>query len=209
ARRGAGRRGTAPPTRRRGRRGRVDRRTPSRSGWARARLWPTSSPWRRDHDTAPRGDTMRTRPFGPTGVEVPVVGQGTWSLERDDRGRALAALRRGLDLGMSHVDTAEMYGQGAVEELLAPVLEERRADVYLASKGLPSNASRRGTVAACERSLARLGTDHLDLYLLHWPGRYPLKHTIAAFEELRDRGLIRAWGLSNFDEEGLARAVRI
>jgi diketogulonate reductase-like aldo/keto reductase len=114
---------------------------------------------------------------------------------------------------MSHVDTAEMYGQGAVEELLAPVLTgrwaERRSDIFLASKVLPSNASRRGTVAACERSLARLGTDHLDLYLLHWPGRHPLKDTIAAFEELRDRGLIRAWGLSNFDEEGLARAVRI
>lgn len=156
---------------------------------------------------------MKTRTFGPMGVEVSIVGQGTWNLEREDKKTALAALGRGLDLGMTHLDTAEMYGQGAVETMLAPVLTgrwaERRAEVFLASKVLPSNASRRGTVAACERSLARLGTDHLDLYLLHWPSSHPLKDTIAAFEELVDRGRIRAWGLSNFDEQGLARAVRI
>jgi len=152
---------------------------------------------------------MRHRAFGPTGVAVSVLGQGTWNLERDDREAALAALGRGLDLGMSHLDTAELYGSGEVERWLAPLVAERRAEIFLASKVLPENASRRGTVAACERSLERLGTDHLDLYLLHWPGSHPLKETIAAFEELRERGRIHAWGLSNFDEVGLARAIRI
>ncbi len=130
-------------------------------------------------------------------------------MERDSPAGALAALRRGLDLGMTHLDTAEMYGDGAVEEMLAPLLAARRDEIFLASKVLPTNASRRGTVDACERSLERLGTDRLDLYLLHWPSPHPLADTIAAFEELRDQGRIRAWGLSNFDEDGLARAVAI
>jgi diketogulonate reductase-like aldo/keto reductase len=152
---------------------------------------------------------MRTRPLGGTGVAVPVLGQGTWRMEQDDPRRALAALRRGLDLGMTHVDTAELYGEGSVEEMLAPLVAERRGEIFLASKVLPENASRRGTVAACERSLARLGTDHLDLYLLHWPSRHPLRDTLAAFEELVERGLVRAWGVSNFDEDALAQALAI
>ena len=150
---------------------------------------------------------MKQRKFGPTGEEVAIVGQGTWNLERDDRRAALAALRRGLDAGMTHVDTAEMYGDGRVEEIVGEALAGRRDEVFLVSKVLPQNASRRGTVQACDRSLGRLRTDRLDCYLLHWPGSQPLKDTIAAFEELVAAGKIRAWGLSNFDEEGLARAV--
>ncbi|HEX3527819.1 MAG TPA: aldo/keto reductase [Thermoanaerobaculia bacterium] len=152
---------------------------------------------------------MKTRAFGPIGEEVAVVGQGTWNLERDDRRAALAALRRGLDAGMTHVDTAEMYGDGRVEEIVGEALVGRRDEVFLVSKVLPQNASRRGTVQACGRSLHRLRTDHLDCYLLHWPGSYPLKDTLAAFEELVAAGKIRSWGLSNFDEEGLARAVAL
>jgi len=152
---------------------------------------------------------MRTRPFGGTGIAVPVLGQGTWRMEQDDPRRALAALRRGLDLGMTHVDTAELYGEGAVEAMLSRLVAERRSEIFLASKVLPENASRRGTVAACERSLARLGTDHLDLYLLHWPSRHPLRDTLAAFEDLVERGLVRAWGVSNFDEDALAQALAI
>lgn len=152
---------------------------------------------------------MRKRAFGPAGVRVPVVGQGTWNMEGDDRREAVAALRRGIDLGLTHVDTAEMYGDGRVEEIVGEAIAGRRGEVFLASKVLPSNASRRGTVAACERSLARLGTDHLDLYLLHWPGDHPLADTFAAFEELAAAGKIRAWGVSNFDEEELAEALRL
>ena len=152
---------------------------------------------------------MKYRAFGPTGREVSLIGQGTWNMERDDRRAAIAALRRGLDLGMNHVDTAEMYGDGRVEEMVGEAIADRRGEVFLVSKVLPSNASRRGTVEACERSLARLRTDHLDGYLLHWPGRYPLAETIAAFEALRAAGKILSWGLSNFDEEELAGATAV
>ncbi len=152
---------------------------------------------------------MRQRDFGPTGLRLPVLGQGTWNMEGDDRAGAIAALRRGLDLGLTHVDTAELYGGGEVEELVGEALAGRRDEVFLASKVLPDNASRRGTVAACERSLARLRTDRLDLYLLHWPGRHPLKDTLAAFEELVRAGKVLAWGLSNFDEREVAAAVAI
>ncbi len=152
---------------------------------------------------------MRTRAFGPTGKEVPVIGQGTWNTERDSRRAVIEALRRGLDAGMTHVDTAEMYGDGEVEEMVGEALEARRSEVFLVSKVLPQNASRQGTLQACERSLRRLRTDHLDGYLLHWPGSHPLADTIAAFEELREGGKIRSWGLSNFDEDELAEAVRI
>jgi diketogulonate reductase-like aldo/keto reductase len=152
---------------------------------------------------------MKKRTFGPTGKQVAVVGQGTWNMERDDRRAAIAALRRGLDAGMTHVDTAEMYGDGRVEEMVGEALVGRRDEVFLVSKVLPQNASRRGTVQACERSLRRLRTDHLDCYLLHWTGSHPLKETIAAFEELLAEEKVSAWGLSNFDEEGLARAVAI
>ena len=152
---------------------------------------------------------MRFRAFGPTGKQVSAVGQGTWNMERDGREAAVAALRHGLDLGMTHVDTAEMYGEGKVEILVREAVSNRRDEVFLVSKVLPSNASRQGVVQACERSLRRLGTDHLDSYLLHWPSRHPLEDTLAAFEELRAAGKIRSWGLSNFDEEDLAEAIRI
>ncbi len=152
---------------------------------------------------------MRTRIFGTTNREVPVAGQGTWNLERDDRNAAIAALRRGLDEGMTHVDTAEMYGNGTVEEIVGEALGGRRSEVFLVSKVLPQNASRQGTLQACERSLLRLKTDHLDCYLLHWPGSHPLADTLAAFEELREAGKILSWGVSNFDEGELAGAVRI
>lgn len=152
---------------------------------------------------------MRHRIFGPTGREVPFLGQGTWSMERDDRAACVASLRRGLDLGVSHIDTAELYGDGEVEGIVGEAIAGRRAEVFLASKVLPQNASRRGTLRACERSLDRLGTDHLDLYLLHWPGEQALGDTLAAFEELVRAGKVLAWGLSNFDERGMAAAVAI
>jgi diketogulonate reductase-like aldo/keto reductase len=110
---------------------------------------------------------------------------------------------------MTHIDTAEMYGSGRVETIVGEAIAGRRQEVFLVSKVLPQNASRRGTVEACERSLARLGTDHLDSYLLHWPGRHRLADTLAAFEELREAGKILSWGLSNFDEVELAGAVRL
>jgi diketogulonate reductase-like aldo/keto reductase len=144
---------------------------------------------------------MKTRPFGHANVETSVIGQGTWYIDRGDRKRAVAALRRGLDLGMSHIDTAEMYGDA--ELVVADAIAGRRDEVYLVSKVLPSNASRRGTITACERSLARLKTDRLDCYLLHWRGSYPLAETVAAFEELVAAGKIRSWGVSNFDVDDL------
>jgi diketogulonate reductase-like aldo/keto reductase len=138
-----------------------------------------------------------------------VIGLGTWNLEHDDRATAVRALRHGLELGMTHIDTAEMYGAGRVEELVGEAIVGRREGVFLVSKVLPQNASRRGTVAACERSLARLGVERLDLYLLHWPGPHPLRDTIEAFEELRAAGAIEHYGVSNFDERELARAAAI
>ncbi|WP_433281579.1 aldo/keto reductase [Micromonospora sp. CA-244673] len=132
---------------------------------------------------------------------MPVLGQGTWYLgERPGRRRdEIAALRAGLDLGLTMIDTAEMYGDGASEELVGEAITGRRADVFLVDKVLPSNASRRGTVQACRRSLQRLGVDHIDLYLLHWRGPHPLAETIEAFAELVDAGDIGQWGVSNFD----------
>lgn len=152
---------------------------------------------------------MLTRRFGPTGVDLPIIGQGTWMMEGDDRTAVSAAVCRGLDLGMTHIDTAEMYGSGRVEELLRHALAGRRDEAYLVSKVLPSNASRGETVAACERSLRKLGTDRLDLYLLHWPGGHALEETIAAFEELVSAGKIVSYGVSNFDADLLTRAVEI
>ncbi len=151
---------------------------------------------------------MERRPFGPKGTLVPAIGQGTWNMERN-RAASIAALRRGLDLGMTHIDTAEMYGSGAVEELVGEAIAGRRAEVFLVSKVLPENASRKGTPAACERSLRRLRTDTLDCCLLHWPSRHPLADTIAAFEQLIRDGKIRSWGVSNFDEGAIEEAVRI
>src|SRR5688572_32282591 len=124
---------------------------------------------------------MQSRPFGPTSRDVAVIGQGTWLIENGDRTAAVAALRRSLDLGLTHVDTAEMYGSGRAEEVVAEAIAGRRDEVFLVSKVLPSNASRKGAVAACEKSLKRLGTDRLDCYLLHWRGGHPLAETLAAF----------------------------
>src|SRR5690242_14421812 len=152
---------------------------------------------------------MERHRFGSTGRDVPVIGHGTWNIEVDDRAAAVAALRRGIDLGMIHIDTAEMYGSGAAEEIIGEAIAGRRDEVFLVSKVLPQNASRRGTVTACERSLARLGTDRLDVYLLHWRGGHPLEETIAAFEQLVEDGKIRAWGVSNFDVADLDEALQI
>src|SRR6201989_912527 len=144
---------------------------------------------------------MNQRPFGSTGDQVSVIGQGTWYLDRGDRKRAIAALQRGIEAGMTHIDTAEMYGDA--ELVIADAIAGKRDGLFLVSKVLPSNASRRGTITACERSLKRLKTDHLDCYLLHWRGSYPLEETVAAFEELKAAGKIRSWGVSNFDADDL------
>src|SRR4051812_240001 len=149
---------------------------------------------------------MKRRQFGPTKQAVTIIGQGTWYIEEAYRALAVAALRRGLDLGMTHIDTAELYGMGAAEELVGEAISGRRDEVFLVSKVLPENASRSGTRIACERSLMRLNTDRLDCYLLHWRGRYPLEETIAAFEELQTAGKILSWGVSNFDVPDLRQA---
>lgn len=148
---------------------------------------------------------MKQKAFGNMGAQVSVIGQGTWYIDHGDRAAAVAALRKGLDLGMTHIDTAEMYGDA--ELVVADAIAGRRDEVFLVSKVLPSNASRRGTVQACERSLKRLKTDRLDCYLLHWRGQYPLVETAAAFEELVAAGKIRSWGVSNFDASDLAEMV--
>jgi diketogulonate reductase-like aldo/keto reductase len=151
---------------------------------------------------------MDFRSFGRAG-RVPVIGQGTWKMERDDRAGAIAALRRGLDLGLTHVDTAELYGSGDVETLVGEAIAGRRDEVFLVSKVVPEHASYEGTLRACEKSLRRLRTDRLDCYLLHWPGRHPLADTIRAFEELERQGKIRSWGVSNFDVGDLDEALSI
>lgn len=152
---------------------------------------------------------MRTQAFGPTGVQVPVIGQGTWYIERGPRPAAVATLRAGLDLGVTHIDTAEMYGNGEAEEVVAEAIKGRRDACFIVSKVLPQNASRGGVIKACDATLARLKTDHLDCYLLHWPGSHPLEGTIEAFARLKKEGKIRAWGLSNFDVDELEEARAI
>jgi diketogulonate reductase-like aldo/keto reductase len=152
---------------------------------------------------------MKARPFGWTRQAVSVLGQGTWRMELDQRAVVVRALRSGLDAGMTHIDTAEMYGSGAVEAIVGEAFAGRRDEVFLVSKVLPGHASRKGTIAACDQSLARLRTDRLDLYLLHWPGPKPLEETFAAFEDLLRAGKIRHYGVSNFDVADLERAVAI
>ena len=152
---------------------------------------------------------MQRRLFGPTGRQVAAIGMGTWYFEQADRRTAIGSLRRGLDLGMNHIDTAEMYGSGVAEELIGEAIAGRRDEVFVVSKVLPHNASRSGTRIACERSLARLRTDRLDCYLLHWRGPHPLAETIAAFEELREEGKILSWGVSNFDVRDLDEVLAI
>lgn len=147
------------------------------------------------------------RSFGASGPTVPSIGQGSWYSEQGDRREAIAAFRRGLDLGLSHIDTAEMYGDGRSEALIGEAIAGRRDEVFLVSKVLPHNASRRGVQAACERSLEHLRTDRLDCYLLHWRGPHPLEETFAAFEALQQAGKILSWGVSNFDEDDLDEAL--
>jgi diketogulonate reductase-like aldo/keto reductase len=145
---------------------------------------------------------VKQKKFGTHGPDVSVIGQGTWYLDRGDRKAAIAALRRGIEAGMTHIDTAEMYGDAelVIADAIAGLPREK---LFLVSKVLPSNASRRGTITACERSLKRLQTDHLDCYLLHWRGSYPFEETVAAFDELVRSGKIRSWGVSNFDSDDL------
>jgi len=150
---------------------------------------------------------MEFRRFGSTKHQVPVIGQGTWYIDSGDRATAIAALQLGLDLGMTHIDTAEMYGDA--EEIVGEAIAGRRNEVFLVSKVLPQNASLSGTIAACERSLARLDTDWLDCYLLHWRGAYPLEETIEAFDRLQSQGKILSWGVSNFDVPDLEEAWEI
>ncbi|MFZ6045554.1 aldo/keto reductase [Pseudomonas sp. CR3202] len=137
----------------------------------------------------------------PDGTRVPAIGQGTWHMgeSRSERKREVAALRQGLELGLKLIDTAEMYAEGGAEEVVGEAIAGLRGQVFLVSKVYPWNASRTGTALACERSLKRLGTDHLDLYLLHWRGEHPLEETVEAFERLREQGKIARWGVSNLD----------
>ncbi|MQW02171.1 aldo/keto reductase [Sinorhizobium medicae] len=147
----------------------------------------------------------------PDGRKVPVLGQGTWRMGENRAGAAdeVRSLQAGLDLGMTLIDTAEMYGDGAAERIVGEAIKGRRGDAFLVSKVLPSNASRTGTLGACERSLRNIGTDCLDLYLLHWRGGHPLTETVAAFEELKQAGKIRTWGVSNFDVDDMEELAAV
>jgi diketogulonate reductase-like aldo/keto reductase len=152
--------------------------------------------------------TTIKRRFGPMPDEVPVVGQGTWQMaEGRENATEIEALRAGIARGLTHLDTAEMYGGGRAEELIAAAIRGiPRGDLFIVSKVLPQNASRSGTRRACEQTLRRLGIDHLDVYLLHWRGRFPLAETLGALEDLVDEGKIRALGVSNFDVDDLEEA---
>ena len=147
---------------------------------------------------------MQTVPL-PSGEKVPALGMGTWMLgdNRARRAEEIATLQRGIDLGMTLIDTAEMYGEGASEKLVGEAIKGRRSEVFLVSKVYPHNAGGRALMSACERSLQRLGVDCLDLYLLHWRGRFPLSETIEGFEKLRAQGKIRHWGVSNLDPDDM------
>jgi diketogulonate reductase-like aldo/keto reductase len=146
-----------------------------------------------------------------SGEQIPALGQGTWGMGEDPsrHDEEIAALREGLDLEMSLIDTAETYGAGAAERLVGDAIADRRDDVFLVTKVLPGNADRESTVRACERSLHRLRTDHIDLYLLHWRGPIPLDETVAAFGLLQKAGKIRQWGVSNFDTEDLIELTAV
>jgi len=150
---------------------------------------------------------MKTLPL-PSGRKIPILGQGTWRMAENPvkRKAEIAALQFGLDLGISLIDTAEMYGEGAAEELIGEAIAGRRAEVFLVSKVYPHNATRQGAIQACERSLRRLQTDYLDCYLLHWRGSVPLSETIEAFQTLRRAGKILDYGVSNFDVDDMEEA---
>ncbi|MGV1986898.1 aldo/keto reductase [Agrobacterium sp. 22-221-1] len=141
----------------------------------------------------------------PSGKEVPALGLGTWNMgeTRSSAPQEVESIRKAIDLGMTLIDTAEMYADGRSEEVVGAAIAGRRQDVFLVSKVYPWNASERGTAEACERSLARLGTDHIDLYLLHWRGEHSLAETVAAFERLKSDGKIGDWGVSNFDTDDM------
>jgi diketogulonate reductase-like aldo/keto reductase len=147
----------------------------------------------------------------PDGEKVPALGQGTWHMgERArDRAKEVGALQAGIDRGLTLIDTAEMYGEGGAEQVVGEAVKGRREQVFIVSKVYPHNASRDGAIAACERSLKRLGTDRLDLYLLHWPGAIPLAETVEAFERLKRAGKIRRWGVSNFDAGDMRRLAGV
>jgi len=150
-----------------------------------------------------------TRLFGTTRRHVASIGQGTWKIESSAAEAAIAALRCGLDLGLTHIDTAEMYGSGVSEKIIGKAIAGRRDEVFLVSKVLPDHASKNATLAACEKSLAHLRTDRLDCFLLHWRGSTPLEETIGAFETLAKQGKILAWGVSNFDVPDLDEVAAI
>jgi diketogulonate reductase-like aldo/keto reductase len=147
----------------------------------------------------------------PSGEIVPALGQGTWTMGDSGRKRKeeVAALRLGFDLGMTLVDTAEMYASGGAEEVVGEAIEGRRDSVFIVSKVMPGNASRRGTVSACEKSLKRLKTDRIDLYLLHWPGAVPVAETVEGFTQLKKAGKIRHWGVSNLDVDEMEELVSV
>jgi len=152
---------------------------------------------------------LETRPFGTIGRRIPIVGLGTWQIEAGDRDESIRAIRRAIDLGITHIDTAEIYGKGDVEDLVGEAIAGYRSEVFLASKIHPDHATYAGTLLACEKSLRRLRTDRLDLYLLHWRGTQPLEESFRAFEALKQEGKILAWGLSNFDVADVETAVEI
>jgi diketogulonate reductase-like aldo/keto reductase len=147
----------------------------------------------------------------PSGREIPVLGQGTWRMGEDSsqKDAEITALRLGLDMGMTLIDTAEMYGEGGAEKIVGEAIANRRESVFLVSKVYPHNASRKGAVAACERSLKRLKTDCIDLYLLHWRSSIPLSETLEAFESLKQAGKIRDYGVSNFDADDMKKAINL
>jgi diketogulonate reductase-like aldo/keto reductase len=154
---------------------------------------------------------MRSKSFGPDKWNVPIIGQGTWQLSQssDALEEAKASLKAGIELGLTHIDTAEMYGSGSAEELVGEIIKGiPRERLFIVSKVLPSNASFKGTIEACERSLARLKTDYLDCYLLHWRGSHPIAQTMKAMEELVAQGKIRSHGVSNFDIEDIEEAIQ-
>jgi diketogulonate reductase-like aldo/keto reductase len=158
--------------------------------------------------SATKPSHLRTTPL-PSGEQIPMLGQGTWRMGENPRSHdsEVAALRLGLDLGVTLIDTAEMYGAGGAEAVVGEAIHGRRDQVFIVSKVLPQNASLRGTIAACEQSLRRLRTDRIDLYLLHWRGNHPLAETVRAFEQLREDGKIRHWGVSNFDVDDMEELV--
>ena len=145
----------------------------------------------------------------PAGESVPALGQGTWELERGERSEAVKAVQLGLDLGMTLIDTAEMYGEGKAEEIVGEAIKGRREEVFLVTKAYPWHGTKKGLADAAQRSLKRLKTDRIDVYLLHWRGDVPLAETVEGMEALRQKGQIRGWGVSNFDTAAMEELVAL